>query len=90
MLRRTSKSVKEQVDKMRLPAVVHLWRRWRDGLNDGRSKRTFKKISGVVIPEEDQEGDLTHEEVQDRSVSDGGGLRGVRTRASNRILSGEE
>ncbi len=28
--------------------------------------------------------------MQDRSVSDGGGLRGVRTRASNRILSGEE
>lgn len=33
MLRRTSKSVKEQVDKMRLPAVVCLCELWRDGIN---------------------------------------------------------
>ncbi len=35
MLRRTSKRVKEVVDKMRLPAVVHLSRSfWRDTHND--------------------------------------------------------
>jgi hypothetical protein len=37
MLRRTSRSVKEQVDKMGLPAVVRECRRWRDGFNDRRS-----------------------------------------------------
>ena len=33
MLRRTSKRVKEEVDKMRLPAVVRLCELWRDGIN---------------------------------------------------------
>jgi hypothetical protein len=33
MFRRTSKIVKEQVDKMRLPAVVCLCELWRDGIN---------------------------------------------------------
>ena len=33
MFRRTSKRVKEQVDKMRLPAVVRICRRWRDDVN---------------------------------------------------------
>ncbi len=32
MFRRTSKSVKEQVDKMRLPAVVRECRRWSDAM----------------------------------------------------------
>jgi len=32
MLRRTSKMVQEQVDKMRLPAVVHLCELWRKGI----------------------------------------------------------
>jgi hypothetical protein len=33
MFRRTSKRVKEQVDKMRLPAFVGICRRWRDDVN---------------------------------------------------------
>jgi hypothetical protein len=34
---RTSRRVKEQVDKMRLPAVVRECSRWRNGFNDRRS-----------------------------------------------------
>jgi hypothetical protein len=39
MFRRTSKIVKEQVDKMRLPAVVRIYRRWRNDVKNNCSTR---------------------------------------------------
>ena len=39
MFRRTSKRVKEQVDKMRLPAVVRICRRWRNDVQNNCSTR---------------------------------------------------
>jgi hypothetical protein len=39
MFRRTSKRVKEQVDKMRLPAVVRICRRWRNDVKNWRPTR---------------------------------------------------
>ena len=45
MLRRTSKRVKEVVDKMRLPAVVRLSRSF---WNDARNGTAAKKLESVM------------------------------------------
>jgi hypothetical protein len=44
MLRRTSKTVKEVVDKMRLPAVVRLSRRFWGGARNGTEEAKLKFV----------------------------------------------
>jgi len=53
MLRRTSKKVKEAVDKMRLPAVVRLSRRFwddaRNGMGEAKLEFVFMKLAAMTV-----------------------------------------